>query len=286
MTMKHELDEAPIVVLGGTGKTGSRVVKGLIEKGRPVRVGSRAATPPFDWNDPETWGPAVAGASAVYITFHPDLAVPGAVSAIRDFAAVALAAGAKRMVLLSGRGEPEAEEAEQALIGSGADWTIIRASWFLQNFSETFLLDAIKAGEVLLPVGPVKEPFVDVEDIAAIAVAALTEEGHSGRLYEVTGPELLSFEEAVAAISAAAGRTIRFRQIAPESYAEMLRDAGVSDAEISLLLYLFTTVLDGRNAYLSGGIREALGRGPGSFADYVSRTARTGVWSAMEPVTA
>ncbi|UUX48727.1 NAD(P)H-binding protein [Nisaea acidiphila] len=284
--MKTGIDEAPALIIGGTGKTGHRVVKGLIERGYPVRIGSRNAALPFDWNAPETWAPAVAGTAAVYITYQPDLAVPGAVDVIRDFAAVALAEGVTRLVLLSGRGEPEAEEAEQALIESGADWTIIRASWFMQNFCETFLYDALKTGELALPVNSVKEPFVDVEDIAAVAVAALTMPGHSGKLYEVTGPDLLSFEEAVSAISEAAGRRIGFRRVSPDDYAGMLRGAGVSPEEISLLLYLFTTVLDGRNANSTDGVRQALGREPGSFAGYVSRTAMRGVWSEPQQAIA
>jgi len=284
--MNADISTAPVLVLGGTGKTGRRVAEGLIGKGHRVRIGSRSAALPFDWNAPETWAPAVAGTSAVYIAYQPDLAVPGAVEAIRRFAATALAEGVGRMVLLSGRGEPEAEEAEQALIASGADWTIVRASWFMQNFSETFLLDALKAGEVVLPVGAVKEPFVDVEDIAAVAVAALTEPGHGAKLYEVSGPDLLSFEEAISAISRAAGRSVGFRRVSPESYAAMLREFGVPAGKISLLLYLFTTVLDGRNAHVNDGVREALGRAPGGFADYVSRTARSGVWSAAEPARA
>ena len=284
--MKTGIDEAPALIIGGTGKTGSRVVKGLIERGYPVRIGSRNAAVPFDWNLPATWRPAVAGTSAVYITYQPDLAVPGAVEAIREFAAVALAEGVSRMVLLSGRGEPEAEDAENALIASGADWTVVRASWFMQNFSETFLLDALGAGEVALPVGAVKEPFVDVEDIAAVVVAALTEPGHSGKLYEVTGPDLLSFEEAVSHIAEAAGRRIGFRRVAADDYAEALRKAGVTPEEISLLLYLFTTVLDGRNASLTDGVQQALGRAPGGFGDYVARTAPTGIWAEPEPAVA
>ena len=119
---------------------------------------------------------------------------------------------------MSGRGEDEAQRSEQVLQASGAEWTIVRSSWFCQNFSESFLRDAVLAGEVALPVGDVKEPFVDAEYLADIAVAALTEDGHSGRLYELTGPRLLTFAEAVAEIAAASGRSIRFVQVTPEQY--------------------------------------------------------------------
>lgn len=277
----NKYDEtAPILVLGGTGKTGQRVVKRLNEQGQPVRIGSREAALPFDWDAPETWAPVVEGTRAIYIAYHPDLAVPGALKTVGDFVETALRAGVKRMVLLSGRGEEEAEQVEQMLIASGADWTIVRASWFFQNFSETFLADAINTGEVALPIGDVKEPFIDVEDIADVAAAALTDPAHIGKLYEVTGPELLSFSEAVASIAAASGWPIRYRQIPAADYKAAMEQAGVPEEMISLVLYLFTTVLDGRNANVTDGVSRALGRSPRRFADYAKRTALSNVWGA------
>lgn len=282
--MTAHSDDAPILVLGGTGKTGQRVVKRLIEQGQPVRIGSREAALPFDWEAPETWAPVVEGARAIYIAYHPDLAVPGALETVGAFVETALKAGVRRMVLLSGRGEEEAEQTEKMLMGSGADWTIVRASWFFQNFSETFLADAINTGEVALPIGDVKEPFIDVEDIADVAAAALTDPAHIGKLYEVTGPELLSFSEAVASIAEATGRPIRYRQIPAADYRAAMEQAGVPQDMISLVLYLFITVLDGRNANVTDGVDQALGRPPRRFADYARRAARTGVWSAGTPV--
>jgi uncharacterized protein YbjT (DUF2867 family) len=161
-------------VVGGTGKTGRRVAQRLQARGVPVRIGSRSGEPPFDWEDRSTWAPALRGASAAYITYYPDLAVPGSTDAIAELAATALAGGTRRLVLLSGRGEEEAERAERALAASGAEWTVVRCSWFMQNFSEEFLLDQILAGEVALPAGHVRAPFVDAEDIADVAAAALT----------------------------------------------------------------------------------------------------------------
>ncbi len=91
-----------------------------------------------------------------------------------------------------------------------AEWTILRSSFFSQNFSESFFLEPILGGEVALPAGDVPEPFVDAEDIADVAVAALTEDGHAGELYELTGPRLLTFAEAVGEISRATGRKVRY----------------------------------------------------------------------------
>lgn len=270
--------QRPILVLGGTGKTGRRVVQRLQARGLPVRIGSRAGVPPFDWQHDATWAPVLRDVGAAYLTYYPDLAVPGAPDAIGAFAELALERGVRRLVLLSGRGEDEAQRSEQMLQASGADWTIIRSSWFDQNFSENFLVDAIASGEVALPVGDVGEPFIDAEDIADVAVAALTEDAHTGQLYEVTGPRLLTFAQAVEEIAQASGRPIRFVPISPKQYASVLETLDMPSDVISLVLYLFTTVLDGRNAHLADGVQRALGRAPRDFTDYARRTAATGIW--------
>ena len=268
------------LVLGGTGKTGRRVVERLAARGRTARVGSRRGSPPFDWEDQATWAPALRNAGAAYITYYPDLAIPGAADAIGSFVDRALEHGVQRLVLLSGRGEQEAQRAEEVLRSSGTDWTILRASWFAQNFSESFLGDAVQAGEVVLPAGDVPEPFIDADDIADVAVAALTEDGHAGRLYEMTGPRMLSFPEAVRAIAGATGREIRYVQVFPEEFASALSEQGLPAPLVWLLNYLFTTVLDGRNASLADGVRRALGREPRDFAEYVRNAAAAGVWDS------
>lgn len=272
--------DALTLVIGGTGKTGRRVADRLRAMKRPVRIGSRSAEPGFDWDDRSTWGPALEGVHSAYVTFQPDLAVPRALEIVRAFFSEAVDTGVKKLVLLSGRGEVEAEHAEQALQAHKVDWTILRASWFAQNFSESHFLDSILAGEVALPVGEVPEPFVDVDDIAEIAVAALTQPGHSGQLYELTGPRALTFAEAVGEISRATGRNIRCGNVSPEAYRAALEEAQLPAETIDLVLYLFTTVLDGRNTPVTDGVRRALGRAPRDFFDYVQRTAATGVWSA------
>lgn len=198
----------PVLILGGTGKTGRRLAERLTSQGIPVRIGSRSGSPRFDWEVPATWEPAMQGVGAVYISYYPDIAVPGAAETVGAFARLAVANGVTRMVLLSGRGETEAQRAEEMVKASGADWTILRCAWFSQNFSEGFLVESLRQGEVALPVGPVGEPFVDVDDIADAAFVALTEPGHVGQLYELTGPRLLSFADAVAEIAKATGRDI------------------------------------------------------------------------------
>jgi len=268
------------LVLGATGKTGRLVAERLRARGIDVREGSRSAPIPFDWNDRETWAPALDGVSAVYVSYFPDLAVAGAPEAVGAFARLAADAGVQRLVLLSGRGEPEAQRSEETLKKAGVPWTIVRCSWFSQNFSEGAFVDYINAGEVALPVRDVGEPFVDTEDIADVAVAALTEDGHAGRLYELTGPRLLTFPEAISAIAEAAGREITFVTISHEEFMAALAEYGVPQDEAALLSFLFTEVLDGRNAYLTDGVQQALGREPRDFRDFAERTAASGVWSA------
>ena len=283
MEQENTQEKKMTLVLGGTGKTGRRVAERLAERGLLVRIGSRSAEPPFDWDKPDTWATALDGVSASYVSYYPDLAIPGAPEAVRAFAELAARNGVRRLVLLSGRGEEEAQSAEQALreVGdeAGVEWTIVRCAWFMQNFDENYLLEPILAGEVALPSGNVPEPFVDAGDIADVAVAALTEDGHAGHLYELTGPRLLTMEQAVGEISRATGRQIRFVPVTLEEYESVLAEADVPPEFLSFLTYLFGTVLDGHNASTTDGVRRALGREPKDFADYARHAAATGVWS-------
>jgi uncharacterized protein YbjT (DUF2867 family) len=217
--------------------------------------------------------------TAVYVAYVPDVAVPGAAETVRAFVDDAVAAGVKRLVLLSGRGEDGAERAEAVVRGAGVDWTILRAAWFAQNFSESYLLEPVLLGEVALPVGDMLEPFVDADDIADVAVAALTEPGHSGELYELTGPRLLTFAEAVEAIGRATGRDLTFVSVSMDEYIESMVEQQVPDEYVQLLAYLFTEVLDGRNARLADGVRRALGREPREFAEFARDAAAAGVWA-------
>lgn len=266
------------LVLGGTGKTGRRIVEQLTARKVPVRIGSRSATPSFVWEDRSTWPAALAGVGAVYISYYPDLAAPGATDAIRAFTDLAVRSGARRLVLLSGRGEPEAQRCEEIVKASGAQWTVLRCSWFNQNFSENYLLEPILAGEVALPAPNVGEPFVDADDIADAAVAALTDDKHIGQLYELTGPRLLTFAQAIAEIAKASGREIRYVQVPMNEYVVALEQAQLPSDFVALIKYLFTEVLDGRNAYLTDGVQRALGRAPRDFADYARRAAASGAW--------
>lgn len=274
-----ETTSKPILILGGTGKTGRRLAERLTAHGTPVRIGSRSGSPRFDWEAPTTWGPAMQGVSAVYISYYPDIAVPGAAEVVEAFARLAVANGVTRLVLLSGRGETEAQRAEEMLKASGADWTILRCAWFSQNFSEGFLVGSVLEGEVALPVSNVGEPFVDADDIAEAAFVALTEPGHVGQLYELTGPRLLSFADAVAEIAEAAGRDVRFVRISHDEFTAAVAAHELPSEVAWLLNELFTEVLDGRNETLTDGVQRVLGRAPKDFSAYANETAATGIWS-------
>ena len=273
-------ERKPTLVLGGTGKTGRRVVERLEARDLPVRVGSRSGGPPFDWEDRSTWAPALDGVGSVYLTYYPDLAVPGAVEATRAFAELAAGGGVRRLVLLSGRGEPEAERAERAVRDTGAELTILRSTWFMQNFSEDYMLDHVLSGEIRLPAGDVPTPFLDADDIADIAVAALTDDRHVGQLYELTGTRSLTMAEVAAEISAAAGREVRYVPVSLDEHAAEAAAHGVPPEFVELLTYLFAEVVDGRNADTTDGMRRALGREARDFGDYARATAATGVWNA------
>ena len=266
------------LVLGATGKTGRRIIDRLRARDLPVRVGSRAADPPFDWEDRATWAPALRGATSAYVSFYPDLAVPGAPETIGAFAEQAVAGGTRRLVLVSGRGEKEAQRAEQALQSSGAEWTVVRCSWFMQNFNESYFAEPVAGGELALPAGNLADPFVDADDIADVAVAALTEEGHAGQVYELTGPRALTFAQAVEEIGQASGRKVRYVPIPMEAFTSALAEQHVPPDVVGLLRYLFSEVL-GRNEHVSDGVQRALGRQPRDFTDYARDAAATGVWA-------
>ncbi len=268
-----------VLVTGGTGKTGRRIAHQLATGGHTVRIGSRSADQPFDWNDPVTWKAALDGVDAAYVAFYPDLAFPGAAETVGAFVEKGKELGVERFVLLSGRGEEGAERSEALFSAADPQGTILRSSFFNQNFSEHFLLGPVLEGVIAFPAAEMVEPFVDADDIAEIAVAALTEPGHEGQLYELTGPRLLSFHDVAADLSESIGRTITYEPVTSDEYVEMAVAHGLPIEEAAPLAELFAEVLDGRNAHTTGAIAQVLGRPAKDFRYYATKTARTGVWN-------
>jgi len=275
------MKQPPILIIGKNGKTGSRVNQRLQALGYATRPVSRSTRPSFDWENPATWRSAIAGSDTAYVTYQPDLAVPGAEATIKAFVRVAAEAGLKHIVLLSGRGEKGAERAEEILKASGLSWNIVRASWFCQNFSESFMLEGILAGELVLPAGDTVEPFIDADDIADVAVTALTEPRHRNKLFEVTGPRALTFAQCIQEISAALGRPLKYTTIPIDAYINALQEQGIPEDLQWLLRELFTVVFDGRNSKVMPGVEEALGRPATDFRDYVRKTVASGVWDTV-----
>ena len=268
----------PVLIIGATGKTGRRVAGRLAGLGVPTRLASRSGATRFDWTDRTTWGPALDGAGAVYITYQPDLIVERSADDLRVFVEVARDASVDKLVLLSGRGEPEARACEEIVLHSGLASTVLRCSWFAQNFSESFLADGVREGAVVLPVDAVGEPFIDADDIADAAVTVLTRSGHDGRVYELTGPRLLTFAEATAQIAAAANREIDYVTVSLEDYRAGMAEAGVPDDYADMVISLFGTLFDGRNAHTADGVRELLGRAPTDFADFIEKSVAERAW--------
>lgn len=269
----------PFFVIGATGKTGSRVAARLDALGHRVRRGSRNSATPFDWESPESWAAALEGVRSAYVTYFPDLAFPGAVDKLGSFSETARAAGVEHLVLLSGRGEHHARLGEEVVRNSGVNFTIVRAAWFAQNFSEGYLHGPVLAGVLPMPGGDIAEPIIDIDDIADVAVAALTEDGHMGKLHEVTGPRLMTFADMAAELSSAIGQTIRHIPISFEDFHTEIAQAG-GDFVADVFTAIARETLDGRNAQVTDGVMQALGRPARDFAEFARRAAREGRWNA------
>ncbi|MGY4721716.1 NmrA family NAD(P)-binding protein [Naumannella cuiyingiana] len=272
------------LVLGGTGRIGRRVAERLKARDVNVRIGSRHNDPPFDWEDSSTWAGAFTGVSAAYLMYYPEVEWPGAAKAIGTVAQLAVDAGVQRLVLLSARGQDEAVRCEEAVTRLPVEWTIVAPSSFNQNFDEGVFLDPIREGVLALPFGDNADPFIDVEDIADVVTAALTEPGHVGERYELTGPRLLTFAEAVAEIGKQSGRELEYRPITTQEFADAVAAEGAPREFADTLSPLLAEFFDGRNSYLTNDVERALGRKPRDFADWVEEVARTGVWNA-KPAT-
>ncbi len=277
--MKHN-----IVVIGGTGKTGRRVVEGLSKQGHQLRVASRKSEPAFDWDKPETYSQALKGMDRAYIVYYPDLAVPGAKDAIKALTETALKEGLEKVVLLSGKGETEAEACEQIVANSGLNYTLVRASWFNQNFSEGAFLEGVLAGHVALPMPEAEIPFVDADDIAEVVTKVIVDDSYNGETVTVTGPRKMTFAQVVKTMSEGIDREIQYHPISLEEFKEGMKAAGLPDSYVWLFGYLFKEVLGNPdNQEVSHDVERVLGRKATDFTEYVAKTVKTGIWNQTLP---
>lgn len=269
-----------ILVIGGTGKTGRRVAENLKQLGHNVRVVGRNTNPVFDWEDPNTYDDALKDMDRAYIVYYPDLAVPGARDAITTLTKKALEAELEKVVLLSGKGETEAEACEEIVANSGLNYTLVRASWFNQNFSEGAFLEFILDGTVALPMAEAEIPFVDVNDIADVVSKVLIDDSYNGQTITVTGPKKRTFKEVVAIMSEASSMPIQFIPISIEEFKDGMRKAGLPDSYVWLFGYLFQEVLGNPdNQDISNDVIKVLGRPAKDFETFASETAATGIWN-------
>ena len=272
-----------ILVIGGTGKTGRRVAEILKREGHHVKTGGRKTDPKFDWEDFSTFAPTLNGIDRAYVVYYPDLAIPGAKEAITALTEAALAEGLEKVVLLSGKGEVEAQACEQIVANSGLDYTLVRASWFNQNFSESVFLEPVLSGHVALPMPEARIPYVDADDLAAVVSKVLIDDTFNGETLEITGPRKLTFAELMEEISTATGRQIMYHPISMAEFAEGMRSAGLPETYIWLFSYLFEEVLSvDENQYISNDIEKVLGRKAIDFSEFAKKAADSGIWNIQE----
>ncbi|MEM6684451.1 MAG: NmrA family NAD(P)-binding protein [Bacteroidota bacterium] len=269
-----------ILVIGGTGKTGRLVVENLTTLGHNVRVVGRKTNPVFDWDRPETYAAALKDMDRAYIVYYPDLAVPGAKNAIKMLTEKALKAGLEKVVLLSGKGETEAEACEEIVANSGLNYTTVRASWFNQNFDEGAFKEYIITGHLALPMPEAKIPYTDTKDIADVVTKVLLDDTFNGEIVTVTGPKKLTFTEVATIISDKLGRNIQYQPISMEAFTSGLANVGTPEPVIWLLRYLFTEVLgNSENQTVSNDVERILHRKPITFEEYAEKTVASGVWN-------
>jgi len=274
---EHTNQSRPIVIVGGTGKTGKRVAARLRARGVDVRPVSRSTAIRFDWDSPETWAPAVNGASAAYVTYSPDLAFPGADKQIAALAEVLVTHGITRVVLLSGRGELGAEASERALQAAIPTAVVVSCSFFTQNFTEGPFLTGVLDGQIAMPASAtVVEPFLDIDDLADVVVTALLSDTHQGTTLELTGPEALTFPSVLHVLGEQAGRTVSFREVSVPEYIDSTVAAGAPLDLAHGLAELFTEVLDGRNVSTTTTVQDVLGRRSTAVDVTIRRAAESG----------
>jgi uncharacterized protein YbjT (DUF2867 family) len=276
------MTKTSVVVIGGTGRTGRRIVRRLEARGVPTRATSRRGNHPFMWEEPSTWDAALHGSSAAYVCYSPDLAFPGVSELIAQLATRARDLGVERLVLLSGRGEDGARASERAVQTIAPEWTIVRSSWFAQNFSENFLLGPVLRGRLVLPARDVTEPFVDIDDLAEVAANALIDDNLVNSVVEVTGPRLLSFYDVAQELSSVTGRRIEYIPSTPQEFVEDVAMDDIPKDDAEPLADLFETVLDGRNSSITADLEEALGRPATDFTEYARRASASGVWQTEQ----
>jgi uncharacterized protein YbjT (DUF2867 family) len=262
------------LILGGTGKTGRRIVERLAALGVDAVAGSRHPQPGlpsilFDWDDTTTH--VLDDVDTLYL-MPPALRVDhvGIVTAF-----IEQAASVRRVVFLSARGVDVAppnplRAIETMLQDSGLAWSVLRPTWFNQNFTEGVFAGGIADGVIVAPTGDGAVPSIDADDIADVAVALLTRPKLDGAAYDISGPTALSFAEMAAHISSASGRVVRHVELDRQAWEDGATGAGLPGDYAVLLGTIFDVIRNGWDAHISDGVEQVLGRAPRSFGDWAN----------------
>jgi uncharacterized protein YbjT (DUF2867 family) len=263
------------LVIGATGTTGSRTAAGLIAAGQRVKAASRRGAPltgaepvRFDWYDPATFGEALAGADRVYLV--PPVGDPDPAAVMLPFLRQARAAGVERAVLLSASAIPEGGPAvgavHRALPGLFDQWAVLRPSWFMQNFTGSHAhADSIREqGVILTAAGTGRVGFVDAEDIAAVAVHALTDDRPPNADLVLTGPETLSHDDIAAVVTQVTGRPVAHHRLTYEAMRDRL--AAVIPLEFATMLAeMDRAIAEGAEDRTTDTVERLTGRPPHGF---------------------
>ncbi len=273
-----------ILVTGATGKVGSEILKQLIAKGADVRAGfhhpekanvTGAEVVAFDYSNPATVEAALVGVNKLFLMSPGNNAEQE--NRVTD---LAKKAGVKHIVKLSAAGVEANDNsplriAEKHIEASGVAYTFLRPSWFSQNFS-TGQLENIRAGEIRIPAGEGKTGFVDTRDIAAVAVAAFTEEGHANKAYIITGEKALDHFEVAAILSEAIGKEVRYEPITDEEFRAITTAQHWPQEIAETMSMLYGLVRNGWTSIVTNTVTEVLGRQPISFEQYAADHAE--IW--------
>jgi uncharacterized protein YbjT (DUF2867 family) len=270
-----------VLVLGGSGNTGSAVVAALSGVPRMrVRTATRASLAPttaehvrFDWFDAATHRYALAGVECLYLV--APIGDPDPIAVVGPFLEQAVASGVRQVVMLSSSavspGDPGLGLVDAAVRNMLQQWHILRPSWFMQNFVGRHpLADSIRReGEFVTATGQGRVPFIDVGDIGRCA-AALLGAGHVGNAeYKVTGPQALSYDAAAALMTEIGGRPVRHRGVGTAAYVDFLVDAGY-DVEFAMALaVLDNRIREGNEAEVTDTVERLTGQPPRSFAEFL-----------------
>jgi uncharacterized protein YbjT (DUF2867 family) len=277
------MSNSPILVVGATGKTGRRVSNLLQKHGFDVRAVSRKSKIPFDWDDSSTWSRALEGVHTVYIV-HPGLGSKEAAEQVGAFAKAASKEGVSKAVLASTPDDgsefsQSMRTAEKYLTAAGLALTSLRLRWFFQNFSEDFLLQPVLSGKLRLPAGLGKEAFVDADDIAEVALAALTDDRHNGKLYDLTGPRTLSFSDIAEEITRGPGHKVQYDPHEPGAFLAEQLDNGVPADWAYTLCAMYQDIATGRLNSVSSDIEQVLGKPARDFSEFASHMAKEKTWA-------